>query len=132
MNPEDITREREEPEREMIDRFILEEIESVPHLEALLLLFNSRPREWSLQQMADSLYISPHQTQPILQDLARRGFLTLHTGQYAYNQDDPRHNLIAGLDTMYRHELVRISTMIHARPSASVREFARAFRFKKD
>lgn len=132
MTPEDLTPEREDPEREAIDRFILEEIESVPHLEALLLLFNSRPRQWPLQQMAGSLYISPHQTQPILQDLARRGFVTLHAGQYAYNPDNPRHHLIAGLDTMYRHELVRISTLIHARPSASVREFARAFRFKKD
>lgn len=125
MTPEDL-------ERLQIDRFILEEIESVPHLEALLLLFNSRPKPWMLQEMAASLYIAPNQTQPILQDLARRGFLALHSGLYVYSEDNPRHELIPKLDEMYRHELVRISTMIHARPSASVREFARAFRFKKD
>jgi hypothetical protein len=125
MTPEDLTRQQ-------IDRFILDEIESVPHLEALLLLFNSRPKQWSLQQMADSLYISSSNTQPILQDLVRSGFIALQSGLYVYNQANPHNELIGNLEQMYRQELVRISTMIHSRPSASVREFARAFKFTKD
>jgi hypothetical protein len=32
-----------------VDQFILVEIDSVPHLEALLLLWNSKPRKWSLE-----------------------------------------------------------------------------------
>jgi hypothetical protein len=36
------------------------------------------------------------------------------------------------VDTAYRREIVRISTMLHSKTSPSVREFARAFRFKKD
>lgn len=125
MTPKDV-------ERQEIDRFIAEEIESVPHLEALLLLFNSRPKQWSLQEMADSLYISSNQTQPILQDLVRRGFLAQQAGLYVYNETGAHNALIGKLDQMYRLEIVRISTMIHSRASTSVREFARAFKFTRD
>jgi hypothetical protein len=125
MDPQDL-------QQQQIDRLIREEIESVPHLEALLLAWNSRPGQWSLQQMAASLYISPHQTEPILQDLIRRGFLTLQGGVYVYNDSNPHDGLLAVLDETYRQQLVRVSTMIHSRPSSAVREFARAFKFKKD
>ena len=40
--------------------------------------------------------------------------------------------LIAAVDSAYRKELIRISRLIHSKPSAAVREFARAFRIKKD
>jgi hypothetical protein len=36
------------------------------------------------------------------------------------------------VDATYRRELVRISSMIHSKPSPAVRQFARAFRLKKD
>jgi hypothetical protein len=36
------------------------------------------------------------------------------------------------VDAAYRRDLVRISTMIHAKASSAVREFARAFRLKKE
>jgi hypothetical protein len=122
----------ENPERSEVDAFVIEEIESVPHLEALLLVWNSRPRQWSIAEMAKSLYLSEDQTHPILRDLQQRHLLLMESDLYSYNADHPKGETIALLDRIYRHEIVRISTMIHAKPSASVRAFARAFKLKKD
>jgi predicted ArsR family transcriptional regulator len=122
----------EDIKRRQVDQFIIEQVESVPHLEALLLMWNSRPRQWSLQEMAKALYLSQGATEPILQDLARRGLIALEPGAYSYQEDEVRNNLIHNVDQMYRRELVRISNMIHSKPPASVRAFAQAFKFKKD
>jgi hypothetical protein len=115
-----------------VDRFILNEIESVPHLEALLLLWNSRPQRWALAEMAKALYLSPEQTVPILHDLAQRKLILIDGDHHCYNQGHPKSDVIGWLDQLYRHEVVRISTLIHTKPSASVRAFARAFKWTKD
>ncbi len=36
------------------------------------------------------------------------------------------------VDAVYRKEVVRISSLIHSKAPAGVRDFARAFRIKKD
>src|SRR3954447_15849433 len=115
-----------------VDRFVLEEIESVPHLEALLLLFNSRPRRWSMPEMARSLYLSEEQTEPILRDLEHRQLIVMESDCYLYNSAHPKGETISLLDSIYRREIARISNMIHSKPSASVRAFARAFKLTKD
>lgn len=82
--------------------------------------------------MAHDLYLSPEQTQPILRDLEQRGLIAFESGLWFFNAQHPNHALIESLDRIYRQEAVRISTMIHAKPSASVRAFARAFKLTKD
>lgn len=123
---------QQHPARAHVDEFILEQIESVPHLEALLLLWNSRPRSWPFEEMAKALYISTEVTDAILQDLGQRNLIKEHSGAYSYNSDSRHDNLIQELDKTYRRELLRITRMIHSKAAPSVREFARAFRFKKD
>lgn len=115
-----------------VDHFIIHQIESVPHLEALLLLWNQRPRRWSLQEMTKALCISSDVTQGILHDLQQRGLATGDDGGYSYDPSSTHDSLIAEVDRTYRRELVRISRMIHSKASPAVREFARAFKFKKD
>lgn len=123
---------QEDPTSADVDQFILEEIDTVPQLEALLLLWNSRPRTWALAELSASLYISTEATLAILEPLQRRGLISLdEKGGSAYSSSH-RDPLIAAVDRTYRRELVRISRMIHSNASAAVREFARAFRLKKD
>jgi hypothetical protein len=82
--------------------------------------------------MSKALYLPPQPTRLVLADLERRGLVTLtETGSFLYRSGE-RDSLIEALDRTYRHQVVRISNMIHAKPSASLREFARAFRLKKD
>jgi DNA-binding IclR family transcriptional regulator len=115
-----------------VDQFIREEIDSVPHLEALLLFWRRRPHRWSVEEMSRSLYISVEATHTILQELRQRGMVTLEDGVYSYDSGFRHGNLMEEVDRTYRRELVRLSRMIHSKASPAVREFARAFKFKKD
>lgn len=120
------------PLRAEIDRFILSEIDSVPHLEALLLLWNSRPKQWLVDEIAGLLYIPADRTREILQDLQQRELVVMTFAGCFYNPHSSRDSLMEELDRTYRRELVRISNMIHSKASPAVREFARAFRLKKE
>jgi hypothetical protein len=125
-----------EARRLQVDRFVLEQIDSVPHLEALLLLFNSRPKAWSTDEMAKSLYVRNEVAAKILDSLLHRNLIAISPNQpdlFFYNPDDEAQNrLLNDVDAVYRKEVVRISSLIHSKASAGVRDFARAFRFKKD
>lgn len=122
--------------RLQVDRFVLEQIDSVPHLEALLLLFNSQPKAWSTDEMAKSLYVRHEVAAKILDSLLHLNLIAISPNQpelFFYSPDDEAQNrLLSEVDAVYRKEVVRISSMIHSKASAGVRDFARAFRFKKD
>lgn len=117
-------------------RFIGENIDSVPHLEALILLWNSRPVGWAEEELASRLYVSREQVAHIVRDLTRLQLVQeqhASPGKFAYCQrSEEQDELMHRVDAAYRRDLVRISTMIHARASSPVREFARAFRLRKE
>ncbi|MGH9679803.1 MAG: hypothetical protein ACRD4Y_07615, partial [Candidatus Acidiferrales bacterium] len=119
-----------------IDKFIMERIDSVPHLEALLLLWHSRPTQWAPDDMAKRLFVRAEFARDILQDLVRQNLaVTVRDAsgndQYEYKTGE-NDALIDSVDLSYRQELVRISNMIHTKASAAIREFARAFRLTKE
>jgi hypothetical protein len=119
-----------------IDRFILEEIDSVPHLEALLLLWNNRSHSWSVEAMAKALFVSAETAGQVLQDLASRQF-TMPDAKapecFCYRPNaGEREELLALLDTAYRRDLIRITKLIHSKASSPLSDFARAFQFRKD
>jgi hypothetical protein len=115
-------------------QFILDDIESVPHLEALLLIRNSRPRKWTVEDLSKRLYISREGVRVLLDDLIRRKLALLDqaSSTYYYAVPEERDKVIGLLDEIYRREVVRVSQLIHSKPSAAVRDFARAFRFTKN
>lgn len=116
-------------------RFIFENIDTVPHLEALLLMWQNSATAWSTETLAARLYVTPNQATTILEDLSRRGFvLPDHEGgPFRFAPDwDAQRGLMPLLSETYRRNLVGITRMIHSKGSASVREFARAFQIKKD
>lgn len=116
--------------------YILEKLDSVPHLEAIILLWNSRPVGWTAEELASRLYVPTERTSEIVQDLIRQQFVQQSPGpppRFSYlPRSEEQNEWMFRVDTAYRREIVRISTMLHTKASASVREFARAFRFKKD
>lgn len=125
-----------EKDDDAISQFILDKIDSVPHLEALLLLWNNRAKHWPVEDVAKRLYIESDVARVLLEDLGREGLLSVVPGsglQYYYESKSEEQDRVIGLvDAAYRRQVVRISTMIHSKPSSAVRDFARAFRFKKD
>ncbi|MFP5236877.1 MAG: hypothetical protein ACLGSD_13325 [Acidobacteriota bacterium] len=117
-------------------QFILEHIDSIPHLEALILLWNSRPVGWTQPELASRLYVGHDQVGQIIRDLVRLQFVQEQAGappKFSYNpRSEEQNEVMQMVDNAYRRDLVRISTMVHSKASSSVREFARAFRFRKD
>ncbi len=55
--------------------FILENIDTVPHLEALVLLWNSRPVWWTCEELATRLYVPMDKVTQLLRDLVRMELL---------------------------------------------------------
>jgi predicted ArsR family transcriptional regulator len=118
-------------------RFIDERIDTVPHLEALLLLWDSAPMRWTADQVAARLYVSSEAAASILDALVQRqlaesegekGRLSYHYDG-AWDVDGTRMTLVAAT---YRRQLVQVSSLIHSKASTAVRDFARAFRLKKE
>ena len=124
------------PTREQIDRFLVDKIDSVPQLEALLLIWRNRPRQWSCDQIARDLYISPELAEVELNHLVHQGLILSSPDRperFSLNLDpEDRPLMLTAVDEMYRRELVRISNLIHAKAPRAMRDFARAFRFKKE
>ncbi len=116
--------------------FVLENIDSVPHLEALILLWNSRPVWWTREELASRLYVPLKQVEELLRDLARMELIEESEARPAkfsyFPKSEEQNELLHSLDSAYRKDLVRISTMIHSKASSGVREFARAFRLRQE
>lgn len=115
--------------------FIARRIDSVPHLEALLLLCGDAAVTWSEETIAQRVYVSRERAAAILDDLARHGLISrLHGAEPVYRYDGSwdGHGLMARVAATYRRQLVPVSRFIHAKSaSGAVQEFARAFKFKR-
>ncbi len=131
-----MTEENDPQSRRDPHAFILENLATVPHLEALVLLWNSRPVGWVCEELALRLYLSADKVRAILQDLVRLQLLTKSTStppKYAYYaRSNDQDEMMALVDAAYRRDVVRISTMLHSKGSPAVQDFAKAFRFKKE
>jgi predicted ArsR family transcriptional regulator len=118
-------------------RFIEEQIDTVPHLEALLLLWENRSSRWTVQQAAARLYVPAAAASSILDELVRRDFVQAETeeGKLYYRYQCPRDEQgehVARVAAVYRRHTVQVASLIHSKASTAVRDFARAFRFRKD
>jgi Mn-dependent DtxR family transcriptional regulator len=120
-----------DPIPEPVLRFLADRIETVPHLEALLLLWQNTDQEWTADQVSTRVYVNREAAQQILQDLARHGLVK--GTPYRFATDWPEgHELMPQLASTYSRHLVRVAQLIHSKASLGVREFARAFQLKKD
>jgi|SRR5579885_3159075 hypothetical protein len=118
---------------EDVYRFLVNQIESIPHLEALLLLWRSRPEAWAPEELARRLFVPPEAAREAADDLVRRQLVAANSGNYHYEADGgSRDQLVECVAEVYKHNLVAVSNLIHAKPGNAVREFARAFRFTKE
>jgi hypothetical protein len=125
--------ESEELDGEVL-RFIDQYIDTVPHLEALLLLWQDAGTQWSIEQLAARIYVSPGVAKGILEDLLRHGMVRASGTPALYGCDaewDARRQLLRRVAETYSRHLRRVATLIHSKGPRSVRDFARAFRLKE-
>jgi hypothetical protein len=119
-----------------VRRFLADNIDTVPQLEALLLLWETAPTDWYIASVAARIYVSEPVASMLLEDLSRRGLLVRTTASPATFRFDPgkkdQYELLERVSASYRAELVRVAQFIHEKASGSVRDFARAFKLKGD
>ena len=119
---------------EDLAQLILEHIESVPHVEALMLVCENAPRAWSAVELRQRTYVSVERVQVILRDLQRRGFLEVTTQgeeRYTLTESSEARSIALRIVDAYRRNVFQVSTLIHSRAPQAVREFARAFDIRK-
>jgi hypothetical protein len=115
--------------------FIRERIETVPQLEALLMMSTYRDRTWTANDIASRVYTTLATGQAILEALQRRGLVVPEASSDAFRyspSDETEAQLVNRVGEVYRANLIFIATFIHDKAPSSVQEFARAFDFKKD
>ena len=119
-----------------VARFIEDQIDTVPHMEALLLLWQSSREAWGADKLASRIYVSQDAAAQILRDLARRRLVRAtseNPDRFAYDGAwDECDGLMARVSAAYRQHLVQVAQKIHSKASGAVLEFARAFEIKKD
>jgi biotin operon repressor len=114
--------------------FVLDKIESVTELEALLILRQDANRKWGAPVLAERLYISQAQTAELLRALCDKGFTIADERQeYRYCPDSPELDLLVdGLAKIYLKHIVPVTDLIHSKPKYKVQGFADAFKLRKD
>lgn len=118
---------------ENVRQLIAERIDSIPELEAILLLREDRDRPWTASDAGKRLYVSTTMAAHVLALLASRGFLRCEEEKYRYFPESPELDAVVDeLAISYSRALIAVTTAIHSKPSPSVRQFAEAFRLRKD
>jgi hypothetical protein len=122
----------EKPVPEPVREFLLEHIDSVAQLEALLLLRQSAPQSWNPSQLAKRLYIDETEARTVLSGLVAGNLVVTDGTAFQFcPESDEQKSLIDAVTESYAHYLVPVTTIIHEK-AAGIRQFANAFKFRKD
>ena len=113
--------------------FLHQHIESVEHLEVLLLLWRTPDRGWTSEEVATAVYSHPSSTVRRLALLLDQGLLREpEPGCYQYAPRTAElHQTVTHLDHVYRERRVAVITLIASKPVENVRAFSEAFRMRK-
>jgi len=115
--------------------FLEQRIDSVPQLEALLMMSERADSLWTVDDVAARTYTDAVKARSVLDALQRRGLVALAGDGKGFSfrpQERADVALVARVAAYYRANLVIVTTLIHEKASVSIQEFARAFEFKKD
>lgn len=117
-------------------RRFIQTIESIPQLEAILLLHNEPAEIWSADRIAARLYLTPEKAAHLLAEIHRAGICTQHKSNpgFLYAPSLELRELIEQLGQYYSTHLIEVTNMIHARSDSGrkARLFADAFKFKTE
>jgi hypothetical protein len=119
-----------------VKRFVLDKIDSVAQLEAVLLLRGDQKKEWSVAALAARLYISEAQTTELLLGLRTQGLVGAGAQEataYRYQPETAElAEMVDRLAEIYARQLVAITHLIHSKQKPRIQAFADAFRLRKD
>jgi hypothetical protein len=118
---------------EVIQRFILTSIDSVPYLEAILMLRYDPTEAWTPKRLAETLYINENKAEEILTNLYSGKFVNKDNGSYSF---DPASldlkQKIDQLAEIYTSNLIEVTNLIHLKTNKQAQQFGDAFRWQKE
>lgn len=118
-----------------VHQLISEHIRSIAQLELLVMLRREPDKQWTVEEVAKTLYTAVSMTEPLLESLRAGGFLIASTSphlQYRYAPKTPElEQAVADLDRLYQERRVTIINLIYSAPTEKLRNFADAFRLRK-
>lgn len=98
--------------------FVLSNIPSIPHMEALMLLRQAAPECWSASALARRLYVSEQSAAAVLADLSCTGLLRCDAAAgtfcYSHSPDGPA-MVVDKLSALYASHLVEVTGLIHSK-----------------
>jgi hypothetical protein len=119
-----------------VQRFVLDRIDSIAQLEAILMMRNAPDTWWPSSTLAERLYIADQTCRSELDVLCQNGLVVAReedigwSYRYAPSNGELR-EFVDRLVYYYSHHLVPISNLIHGKPRTRIHEFADAFALKK-
>jgi len=112
--------------------FLHARIDSVPELEALLLMHGDPLAAWDSGGLSERLYISVRESALILAKLARLGLVSAgEGGAFSFDRASSDAAVVERLAQSYQKHLSMIARIIHEKPALGLREFAQAFTVKQ-
>jgi len=109
--------------------FILQHIDSVAHLEALLLLRGEPHEKWDVGTTARRLYMAEAEIAELLERLREDGLISGGDGSYRYDcASGQQRNVVDRLAAIYARHLISVTNVIHGKPR--MRRFVDAFKFR--
>jgi hypothetical protein len=118
---------------EDIRQFLLENIDSIAEMEALVMFMREPAAAWSVEQLVARLYIAPADAERTLERLCARGVAVRAADGFRAAALPPVKNAtLQRLVHLYDTHLIPITNLIHSKPSGSrVQQFADAFQLRK-
>ena len=118
-----------------VRRFILTSIDSIAHLEALLLLRDHPEQKWTCTMVAERIYIGEPQAAALLSKLVARGFIvTEGNDPSAFSYHPKTEEMAKSIDQLaetYTKYLVPVTNLVHQKSRRDIVEMADAFKLKK-
>jgi hypothetical protein len=117
-----------------IRRFVLTSVPSVPFVEALL-LFRGSAEALDTGYVSRRLYISEQAASQVVMQLRETGIVEATANGAAYRyapRNDALRSLLDRLATFYATHLIEVTQLIHSRTERAARQFADAFKLRKE
>jgi hypothetical protein len=119
-----------------VKAFLLRHIDSIAHLEALLLLRANVELTWNAETLAKRLYTPVEATAEILARLCADGFLATEGSEpLVYHYHCPSReqaHMVDQVAALYARYLIPVTHLIHTKPRPRVQAFADAFKLRKE
>lgn len=116
-----------------IRRYLVQCVPSVPYIEAVLLLRDSRQARWQPDLLARRLYLGEDVAARLLAKLQSDGLVSAQAAGFQYTPSSPElDQLWDRLAQVYAQHLIEVSNLIHSKPSGTAQILADAFVWRKD